>query len=81
MKKTKKNIATNLLQLKTKADKSLKKDLMDKFELLERDKSVGNISESLDTFKRELQSLRESQLKSNYVRSQAQWLHSGEKPS
>ena len=64
-----------------KSENSLEKDLIDKINVLERDETVVNSTEQIDTFKTELQNLREKRMKGSFIRSRVQWLQLGEKPS
>ena len=63
-----------------KSENSLEKDLIDKINVLDREESVVNSTEHIDTFKTELQNLREKRVKGSFIRSQVQWLQLGKKP-
>ena len=64
-----------------KAERSLLLDLINKIGAFEKDEALKNSTLEIDNLKKKLQSLRESKLKGNFVRSWLQWLQFGEKPS
>ena len=64
-----------------KAERSLELDLINKIGAFEKDEALKNSTLEIDNLKKKLQSLRESKLKGNFVRSRLQWLQFGEKPS
>ena len=65
----------------SKAERSLELDLINKIGAFEKDEVFKNSTVEIDNLKKKLQSLRESKLKGNLVRSQVLWLQFGEKPS
>ena len=57
------------------------KSLVNQIELIEKEYPSLHSENELEKLKQQLESLREVKLKGQMVRSRAQWLHSGEKPS